>query len=311
MDNHVSILKSHRSGCLKFQQSNAFTTSTSGGNPAAIVFLDKMLPDEVLLKINANFNQPIVVYISPPKSDTPKSGCAVFALRWFGPRNEMRICGHGTLAAAHAVFQLIDTDATTIEFETLSGTLTAHRVDDKISMELPAGATVPTSAEEEAAVKRVFTRALGKPEVDIRYVGYGGPGFENYLFVELDESEKLGKLRLKVEHFAELAPRTQILVVASVSQQEGIAYETRMFAPTIGVDEDHVCGSAHCLNAPYWAAKAQDERYTEGAPQHAKAVSVRGGDIWASYFAAVGRVQVQGNVKLVAEGTLDLTDIIV
>ncbi|KAJ7604811.1 hypothetical protein DFH06DRAFT_1020646 [Mycena polygramma] len=312
MNTFEAILTPPLPGHPKFQQSNAFTTSTSGGNPATIVFLDKMLPDEVLFKINANFNQPIVVYISRPKSDTqPKSGCAVFGLRWFGPRNEMRICGHGTLTAAHAVFRLLDTKVTTLEFETLSGTLTAHRVDDKISMELPAGATVPTSAEEEAAVKRIFTRALGKPEVNIRYVGYGGPGFENYLFVELDKSEKLGELRPNVEHFAELAPRTQILVVASASQQEGIAYETRMFAPTIGVGEDHVCGSAHCLNAPYWAAKAQDEGYTEGRPQHAKAVSIRGGDVWASYFAATGRVQVRGNVKLVAEGMLDLTDIIV
>ncbi|KAJ6562298.1 hypothetical protein B0H19DRAFT_944151 [Mycena capillaripes] len=300
-------------GHVYYQIFTAFTSHVFGGNPAAIVFLDKMLPDDVLQKINNNFNQPIVVYVSPPKSNTSrKEGSAVFGLRWFGPKNEMHICGHGTLAAAEAVFRLLDPakNVTTLEFETLSGIHTAKRIDDKIMMELPAGTTVPASADETAAVEDIFERAMGKP-VNIRYVGYGGRGFTNYLLVEVDKSEKLGELRPKAECFAELGPRTQILVVTSAAQEEGIVYETRMFAPTIGVREDHVCGSAHCLNAPYWAAKAQEGGYTDGKPQHAKAVSARGGEIWASYFAAADRVQIRGNVKLVAAGTLDLTDIIV
>jgi PhzF family phenazine biosynthesis protein len=82
---------------LDFQVLNAFTNRTFGGNPAAIVFLKEMLPDEVLEKIKDNFNQPIIVYISPPSSLTPKrSGVANFGLRWWGPTCEMRICGHGT-----------------------------------------------------------------------------------------------------------------------------------------------------------------------------------------------------------------------
>ncbi|KAJ7907105.1 hypothetical protein B0H13DRAFT_1716003 [Mycena leptocephala] len=300
-------------GHLDFQILNAFTSDTFGGNPAAIVFLDKMLPDHVLEKINATLNQPIGVFVSPPKSTIPpKQGSTVFGLRWFGPRNEMYICGHGTLAAAEAIFRRLDPakNITTLEFETLSGTHTAQRVGDKVQMELPAGTTVPASAEERVVVEDIFARALGKPSVNIRYVGHGGPGFTNYLFVEVDKTEKLAEWRPD----AKLPSRTQILVVSSAGQ-DGIAYETRMFAPNIGVREDHVCGSAHCLNAPYWAAKAQEGHVeggsTDGKAQHAKAVSARGGDIWASYFAAAGRVRMRGNVKLFAEGTLDLTDVMV
>ena len=94
---HLERMPSIPAGHLDFQILNAFTTDVFGGNPAVIVFLDKMLPNEVLEKINNNFNQPIVVYVSPPTSGTlPKNGCAVFGLRWFGPRNEVHICGHGT-----------------------------------------------------------------------------------------------------------------------------------------------------------------------------------------------------------------------
>ncbi|KAF7342261.1 Diaminopimelate epimerase-like protein [Mycena venus] len=314
---HFSTMQNRSADRMDFEIVTAFTTSIFGGNPAAIVFLDKMLPNEVLQKVNDNFNQPIGVFVFPPESNTPpKNGRAVFGLRWFGPRNEMRICGHGTLAAAEVIFRRLEPaeNITTLEFETLSGILTAHRVGDQISMELPAGTTVPASPEESAVVGNIFARALAKPIVNIRYVGYGGPGFTNYLLVEVDEAENLSEWRPNTDAFAELGPRTQILVVTSAGRTKGIAYETRMFAPTIGVPEDHVCGSAHCLNAPYWAAKAQDGGVAgglaDGKPQHAKAVSARGGDIWASYFATRDRVQIRGHVKPVAVGTLDLTDIL-
>ena len=26
-----------------------------------------------------------------------------------------------------------------------------------------------------------------------------------------------------------------------------------MFAPLVGIDEDHVCGSANCMMGPYWS----------------------------------------------------------
>ncbi|KAJ7216306.1 hypothetical protein GGX14DRAFT_441086 [Mycena pura] len=307
-----------RAGRLEFQTLNAFTQNTFGGNPAAIVFLQYMLPDDVLEKIKDNFNQPIIVYVSPPKP-----GSFAYGLRWFGPRNEVSICGHGTLAAAEAIFRRLNPagDVSRLEFDSKSGRLTAERVEDKIRIELPAATTVPASAEETLAIEGVFARALGKPgkSVGIRYAGFGGPGFKNYLLVEVEVEEGLSAWKPMVEHFVELAPRTQILVVTSASRKEGIAYETRMFAPTIGVREDHVCGSAHCLNAPYWAEKAEAQRvenglasggYTNGRPQHAKAVSQRGGDIWAMYFADKQRVQLDGNVKFVSIGMLDVADVV-
>ncbi|KAJ6464868.1 hypothetical protein C8R45DRAFT_877565 [Mycena sanguinolenta] len=309
----AKLFNSRGSSEFDFEIVNAFTTSPFAGNPAVIVFQHKPLPDEILLRMNDNFNQPIVVYVSSPKSQTPpQNGCAVFGLRFFGPRNEVHICGHGTLVAADAIFRRLSPDANiaTLEFETLSGILKAHRVGDQICMDLPAGTTLPLSADETAVVQDVFSRALAKPSVDIPYVGYGGPGFENYLFVEVEKSENLREWLPNIDCFAELPSRTEILVVCSASKEPGIAYETRMFAPSLGVREDHACGSAHCLNAPYWAVKAQagdaEGEYTSGKPQHAKAVSARGGDIWAEYFTVEKRVRIRGHVKCVMVGRLTL-----
>ncbi|KAJ7503855.1 hypothetical protein B0H11DRAFT_1710573 [Mycena galericulata] len=296
----------------EYEISNAFTTHTVGGNPAAIVFLTEGPSDYVLEKIRDIFNQPIVVYVFPPKANTlHKQGVAAFCLRWYGPWSELTICGHGTLSAAEAIFRKLNPseEITTLEFQTSYGILTAQRVNDKISMDFPAGTTIPASTEGVMLVKEAFCLALGKSEVSIRYAGYGGPGYENYLFVEVDISEELSAWKLDAQHFAKFAPRTHILVT-SASRQAGISYETRIFAPAIGVPEDHACGSAHCLNTPYWAAK---HGYPSGEEQYAKAVSGRGGDIWSTYFEGDGnergRVRLRGHVKLTASGTLDPTDI--
>lgn len=182
-----------------------------------------MLPDDALEKIHNCFNQPIVVHVSPPKSNTPPKKCAAaFTLRWYGQRGEVHICGHGTCMLGYSlnhgfflmkrIFQVAATEGifrrlnpadkiNILEFQTLSGILTAKRVDDKISMELPAGMTIPASTSEAKSVEAAFCRALGKPTVALRYVGHGGPGFKNYLFVEVDVSEELSTWRPEVQYF--------------------------------------------------------------------------------------------------------------
>jgi hypothetical protein len=114
-------------------------------------------------------------------------------------------CGF-KVAAAEAIFgrpELAE-NVTTLEFQTLSGILTAHRVGNQISMELPAGTTVSASPEETGAVQDIFARALSKPSVDIRYIGYGGPGFLNYLLVEVDKGEKLSEWRPNIDCFVRI-----------------------------------------------------------------------------------------------------------
>ena len=48
---------------------------------------------------------------------------------------------------------------------------------------------------------------------------------------------------------------------------------SRFFAPRVGVDEDPVCGSAHCCLGPYWAEKIGRTKLT------ARQLSCRGGTV--------------------------------
>ncbi len=61
-----------------------------------------------------------------------------FDLRWFTPKVEVALCGHATLAAAHALWQQgLANPAQEIPFSTQSGVLKAARRGDGIELDFP------------------------------------------------------------------------------------------------------------------------------------------------------------------------------
>jgi predicted PhzF superfamily epimerase YddE/YHI9 len=45
------------------------------------------------------------------------------------------------------------------------------------------------------------------------------------------------------------------VIVTGRASEPGVDFVSRFFAPRVGVNEDPVCGSAHCCLGPYWEAK--------------------------------------------------------
>ena len=76
---------------------NAFSQHPFGGNPA-IVVLGPERSDAELQAMAAEFNLSETAFLSP-------LGEAHYRLRWFTPTVEVDLCGHGTLAAAHVLWQ--------------------------------------------------------------------------------------------------------------------------------------------------------------------------------------------------------------
>ena len=65
-------------------------------------------------------------------------GDADWALRWFTPEVEIDLCGHATLATAHAMHRDRGTPGT-VRFVSRSGILVAHTADDgTITLDFPA-----------------------------------------------------------------------------------------------------------------------------------------------------------------------------
>ncbi|KAK9945333.1 hypothetical protein M0R45_010853 [Rubus argutus] len=166
-----------------------------------------------------------------------------FRLRWFSPVNEVKLCGHATLAAAHTLFKSGSISSDVIEFLTLSGILTAKKVV------LPSGNTV----------------------ADLQ------PHF--------DAIEK--------------CPGSMGVIVTGIAPREsGYDFYSRFFCPKFGVNEDHVCGSAHCALAPYWCKKLGK------CDVVAYQASPRGGILYIHLDEQNQRVLLRGKAVTVMEGTV-------
>jgi len=170
---------------VPFSIAVAFSDDPFGGNPAVVVFLDTSLPLEELGKIARNFNQPILVVVSPISLTPETEGVERRSIRFFTPNGDLEppICGHGTLAAAKVVFDLPDVIAArknVIHFETAFGKrLEATRMDDGwIEIEIPSTTPGDIDDEEKNKLKRYVDKAFGR-DVKIKDIKTGGSVYEH------------------------------------------------------------------------------------------------------------------------------------
>jgi PhzF family phenazine biosynthesis protein len=214
-----------------------------------------------------------------------------FSLRWFTPILETDLCGHATLASAHALWEqgLVDAGAT-IRFQTRSGELTASRRDGLIWLDLPVWAAEPTPLPPSVLA------ALGVSPI---WTGIAGPGDNpasvqrNYLVI----LENARAVRQAHPDFAALRAATASgAIVSSRGEDSSYHFISRYFAPGAGIDEDPVTGSAHCTLGPYWADQLGMANLA------AYQASARGGEIWVR--VRDDRVRVGGKAVTVARGSL-------
>jgi predicted PhzF superfamily epimerase YddE/YHI9 len=77
-----------------------------------------------------------------------------------------------------------------------------------------------------------------------------------------------------------------------------VDFVSRFFAPSKGVPEDPVTGSAHCSLIPYWSKRLGKKKL------HAYQVSARGGELWCEDRG--DRVTISGKAVRFFEGTIFL-----
>ena len=128
---------------LPIYQVDAFTDQLFAGNPAAVVLLDRELPDKTLQQIAAENNLSETAFLLPGKE--------VYSLRWFTPALEVDLCGHATLASAFVLFQEKLTRGPEVRFETRSGVLKVRRDGDLMELDFPSRPPVRVEHSAELA----------------------------------------------------------------------------------------------------------------------------------------------------------------
>jgi PhzF family phenazine biosynthesis protein len=194
---------------------------------------------------------------------TRLSGSSKFNLRWFTPKSEVDLCGHATLATAHVLWEdgLLPRSEPAL-FETRSGLLTAVNGSDGIELDFPTNQVSGDLADPAELAE--LQSILGAP---VRFAGHSR--FD--LLVELETEELVRDLRPDIHRLSKFPVRGVIVTARSHSAEYDLV--SRFFAPRVGIDEDPVCGSAHCCLGPYWAEKIGRTKLT------ARQLSCRGGTV--------------------------------
>ena len=224
---------------MRISQVDAFTNRRYAGNPAAVCVLTEPADESWMQAVAGEMNLSETAFAQRLGSGSK------FSLRWFTPKNEVDLCGHATLATAHILWEEGHLPAgEPALFETRSGLLTARRGPDGIELDFPAE---PVRKEvTDAAELAELGSILG---AHIRFAGRNR--FD--LLVELDNEALVRGLRPDIRRLAQFPVRGTI--VTGRSSSPDYHFVSRFFAPRVGVDEDPVCGSAHCCLGPYWAEK--------------------------------------------------------
>lgn len=250
---------------------DAFANAVFKGNPAAVCPLDKWLADQMLQAIAMENNLSETAFIVRRNDNE-------YDIRWFSPKAEVDLCGHATLAAGYTVLNVIGQTAETVTFHSKSGALVVRRKDDLLTMDFPAQPPVACDAPIE------LIKGLGKtPKAVLRS--------EDFLAVFESEDEVLS-LHPDMNKLCELDLRG-VCVTAKGNKAD---FVSRFFVPKLGIDEDPVTGSMHCMLVPYWKNKLGRKSF------HALQLSKRGGELFCEDDGQ--RIIIAGKAVMYMQGTI-------
>ena len=259
---------------LTVYQIDAFAEKVFEGNPAAVIPLDdEWLSDETMQKLAMENN------LSETAFFIKKDNC--YHIRWFTPEAEVDLCGHATLATSHVMFQHLNIATDQICFHSRSGKLSVKKEGDLLVLNFPA------SKVEAKYIPSVLKTAFGIHPQEC----YKGRDDLMLIFKSESDIENLNP------DFSKMLESTARGIICT-AKSEKYDFVSRFFAPSVGVNEDPVTGSAHTMLIPYWSKQLNKPNLK------AKQISKRGGIL---HCKQVGdRVEIGGKAVTYLVGTINI-----
>ncbi len=255
-------------------QVDAFSSEPYAGNPAAVCVMERPADEDWMWKVAREMNLSETAFLYPIEGG--------YHLRWLTPRAEVDLCGHGTLSAAHVLFdEGIAPSDRPVRFNTRSGWVSAAKNGDWIELDFPS------NPPQEAEPPEGLMVALGvRPE----FFGL----YPKAYFVQVESDAVVRGLDPDMTALEKL-PETKVCVTAADSTGKADLV-SRLFAPAIGIPEDPVNGNSHTALTPYWAARLGKKELL------AHQVSERGGVL--KLRLRDDRVTIAGHAVTVMRGKL-------
>ena len=256
---------------IPYYEVDAFASKPFHGNPAGVCPLPKWLDDATMQNIAAENNLAETAFFVPRGDD--------YELRWFSPTIEIDLCGHATLASAFILFSELNARGNAVRFHSQSGILTVSRNNDVLTLDFPSRPPKPCTVPD------ALIRGLGKQPVEILKA-------RDYFCRFAAEAD----VRSLKPDFGLLGTLDEKVIVTAPGTD--CDFVSRFFAPTVGVPEDPVTGSAHCTLIPFWANRLGKTKL------FARQISRRGGELFCEL--AGDRVLIGGKAVLYNRGHIEI-----
>jgi predicted PhzF superfamily epimerase YddE/YHI9 len=233
---------------------DAFTGEAERGNPAVVVLLERLMPDDELQQIAFELGVSETAFVRRVGDQ--------WSLRWFTPTVEVDLCGHATLASLHVLLNELGVPGGEIFFQTRAGVLSGRRMSDGLlGIDLPRYALEPADPS-------ILNDTLGKVS-EVYRVG------DQCVLAVVEDFDTLCGLAVDSMNLF-LVPCS--MVIAACVGGPGVDVAIRVFAPRLGLAEDSVTGSAMCVVSPWWVQNS-------GSPtMSVHQASARGGVMYARLF---------------------------
>lgn len=264
---------------------DAFAAGPFKGNPACVLEpLEAFRDDAWMQALAAENNQAETAFL------TRTADPARFNLRWFTPALEVPLCGHATLASAHALFAELGLQAEAITFDTASGPLIVRRAGERYEMDFPAA--IPHRIDPPAGL----VEALGVTPTEVWAA--------QFLVCLLEDEAAVKAVQpdlATMKDISSAATQGRGNVAVAAFAPDGAPYDvvSRFFAPGSGIPEDPATGSMHCILSPLFA-----DKLGRATLRFFQAYPGRGAELECEHRG--DRVLLRGKAVTVAESVLRL-----
>lgn len=252
---------------------DAFAEKIFEGNPAAVCILDAW-PTDNLMKLIAKENNLSETAFAVKIGDK-------YHLRWFTPGAEIELCGHATLATAFVLANFYTREQIQWVFQTQSGDLTVLKKGDLYELDFPI------SKQTKVEITKDIVNAMGVTPIEA-YLARD-------LMLVVEEESTVQNASPDFTAMKELRDGAGVILTAKSKKYN---FVSRAFFPKLKVNEDPVCGSAHCQLIPYWSEQLNKKEMV------ARQVSERGGTLYCKLDDE--RVKISGYAVLYSIAELEV-----
>lgn len=298
----------------EFYTADVFTQQIFGGNPLAVFPQAEGLSSFQMQKIAAEINYSETVFVLPPETFAGTK-----RLRIFTPQAELLFAGHPTIGTAYILASIgeikLDQPEITIIFEEGIGQVPVKILGqpqkptytELTVAQLPQIGPEPPNIKNLAEMLSLNSEDLLTGEYSSQAISCGLP----FLFIPVNSQKSLAKAKLRIDIWQSLIANfwaNCVYLFTFETSNKAIFVRSRMFAPSLGIEEDPATGSAAAAFGGYLGLRNQNDGKLQWQIEQGIEMG-RPSLLMVQTFKKAGKIEkvcVGGSSVMVTKGTMEI-----